>query len=666
MFCQLVYLRRCIPARIRRALNELPETLDETYARSLREIDKPNWEYAHRLFQCVAAASRPFRVEELAEFLAFDFEAGTTPTFLADWRPEDATHTVLSTCSSLLAVVYDKSTAHYMVSPPSDPLTVFRTPTPRSPPKSPVIPSSPSRDGGTPFIPPDQVYQPPIPIDDEIYVPPEPTTHGREFPIPMDDVMYPPLPPGIEFPRLPASAAQFAHFSVKEYLTSTRLAKEKDPISCFHVSMTAAHTIIAQACLGVLLHLDENITRGGLRDLPLAEYAAEHWMGHARFENVASNVLDGMKRLFDPSKNHLSVWVRIYEPDPEHPWRFGGRPGHPVVARATSLHYAAFCGMHDIARFLAVEHSQDVNARGFENKETPLHVAVRRGHVEVVRVLLELGADTEVRNGDGHTPLRWASQYGGVEIARALLEHGADTEARDKSNGTPLIVVLRYGNSAEVARVLLEHGADTEARGEYGRRPLEWGSRMGCTELVQVLLEYEADANAQDRFRSTPLHSASYSGKPAIVRALLEHGADAKAQNMYDLTPLHDAKGEEVARLLLEHGADANALDDWNRTPLHSVSALGSVASRVLLELGVDVNARDVNNATPLHLASDTGYVNMIEEECVDVARLLLQYGSDIHARDDEGRTPFMRATARGRHTVMQLLLEHGAEDHRV
>jgi hypothetical protein len=105
-----VYLRRCIPARIRRTLNELPETLDETYARALKEIDKPNWEYAHRLFQCVTATSRPFRVEELAEFLAFDFEAGATPTFVADWRPEDPTHTVLSTCSSLLAVVHEKPT----------------------------------------------------------------------------------------------------------------------------------------------------------------------------------------------------------------------------------------------------------------------------------------------------------------------------------------------------------------------------------------------------------------------------------------------------------------------------------------------------------------------------------------------------------------------------
>jgi hypothetical protein len=73
-------------------------------------------------------------------------------------------------------------------------------------------------------------------------------------------------------------------------LTSGRLAEAKDTISRFHVSLTPAHTIVVQASLGVLLHLDENITEDGLEDFPLAEYAAEHWVGHARVENVSSKV----------------------------------------------------------------------------------------------------------------------------------------------------------------------------------------------------------------------------------------------------------------------------------------------------------------------------------------------------------------------------------------
>jgi len=86
VYCQLVNICGCIPARIRHALVGLPETLDGTYERTLREINKEDWEFAHRLLQFVAVAVRPLRVEELAELLAFDFKAGSIPKFHEDWR----------------------------------------------------------------------------------------------------------------------------------------------------------------------------------------------------------------------------------------------------------------------------------------------------------------------------------------------------------------------------------------------------------------------------------------------------------------------------------------------------------------------------------------------------------------------------------------------------
>ena len=499
----------------------------------MKEVDKQNWEYAHRLFQCVAAASRPLRADELAGFLAFDFESGPIPTFLAEWLPEDPTHTVLSTCSSLLAVV--------------------------------IVDDSP--------------------------------------------------------------VLQFAHFSVKEYLTSARLAKESDTISRFHVSMTTAHTIVAQACLGILLDLDENITEDGLEDFPLVEYAAEHWVGHARFENVSSNVQDGMKRLFDPSKGRLSVWVWIY--DPEHPWGRSERSERPAEAKGTPLHYAASCGLHDVATFLIVEHAQDVNARGFDDDRTPLHVALSRKHVHVAQLLLEHGADTKAEDVEKRNPLHLASQNGLVEIARFILERGIDKEARDTKDWSPL----------------------------------ERASAEGHADVVQLLLDHGADAKAQCKNKITPMHVASLHGQLGASRVLLKHGADVKAQNKDNEMPLHNASRKEVTRFLLEHGGDANALDIKNQTPLHHASNYGRVeAAQVLLEHGVDANARDANNATPLHLVSSS---KRFDGKYLDVVRLLLQYGSDIHARDDEGQTPFMKATKEENQGMMQLLLDNGAEDHR-
>ena len=98
-------------------------------------------------------------------------------------------------------------------------------------------------------------------------------------------------------------------------MTSTHLVEATDIISrCYHVSMTPAHTLVAQACLGILLHLDKDVTRDSLKDFPLAEYAAEHWLYHTRFEDVSRNVEDGMERLFDPSKPHLAICVWICDP----------------------------------------------------------------------------------------------------------------------------------------------------------------------------------------------------------------------------------------------------------------------------------------------------------------------------------------------------------------
>ena len=501
MSCQLQYLRHCLRQRIRRALDELPDTLDETYDRTLEEIGKQNWEYAHRLFQCVAAASRPLRVDELAEFLAFDFDTDSTPTLREDWREEDPAHAVRSTCSSLLAVV--------------------------------------DVDG--------------------------------------------------------SSVIQFAHFSVKEYLTSKRLTESKETISRFHVSMTLAHTIIAQACLGVLLHIDEDVTKDDFEKFPLARYAAEHLGEHARFEGVSPKIQDGMKCLFDPSNHHLSVWAWIYHPERDTPDEFE-RPSQ-ALGLETPLHDAAFYGLHDIVKFLIVERSQNVNAPGFLEDETPLSVACRQGYPEVARVLLEHGADTETRDKQKFSPLERSSEYGDVEVLRVLLENHAD-------------------------------------------------------------VNFLADDNL------TALHFASMSGHVAVARVLLENGVDANARDTEkNKTPLHWARNEGVTRALLEYGADPTARDSSNRTPLHeALEENHAEIARVLLENGVDANARDAKNRTPLHVAAK--YARL------DGVRLLLQHGADIHAQDDEGRTPFHVASASrfpgpNLDIIMQLLLEHGAEDHR-
>jgi hypothetical protein len=96
-----------MPSSIRKSLNELPITPDDTYQRMLQGIPKEKFEHASRLFQCMVAAVRPFYVEELAEIFAIDFATNNVPNLVAGWRPENPEETVLSTCSTFITIIDD-------------------------------------------------------------------------------------------------------------------------------------------------------------------------------------------------------------------------------------------------------------------------------------------------------------------------------------------------------------------------------------------------------------------------------------------------------------------------------------------------------------------------------------------------------------------------------
>jgi len=109
-YCQLETLRRCPLRYISSTLEELPETLDETYERILQGIPKKMQKDAHRVFQWIMVSSRPLCVEELAEVFAinFDEEMSGIPEFEPRWRDTDAETAVLSACSTLVAIIDDR------------------------------------------------------------------------------------------------------------------------------------------------------------------------------------------------------------------------------------------------------------------------------------------------------------------------------------------------------------------------------------------------------------------------------------------------------------------------------------------------------------------------------------------------------------------------------
>jgi ankyrin repeat protein len=438
-------------------LKELPETLDETYERILRDINKANRDHAHRLLQCLTVAVRPLHVAELAEVLAVDFETGSrggSSRLNTDWRWEDQQEAVLSTCSSLISVV--------------------------------------GEDGG--------------------------------------------------------QVVQFSHFSVKEFLTSSRIGDSSADVSRFHILLEPAHTNLAKACLGVLLRLGELVDKDNARDkFPLARYAAEHWVDHARFENVSSHIREGMEDLFDPDKPYFAAWLQVHDvdtyPSYESVLHWFAYSTHEESNTAIPLYYAALCGFHDLAERLIIKHPQQVNATG-GYLLSPLGAALNSGHLKIAQLLYDRGAEVDVQ-GDYDTPLGAASSSGHLEIVEWLLSRGANLAVRQKRLGwTPLHGAAFYGH-VEISQLLLQYKADIHAHDKEGRTPLHEAARNGQVNSARFMLEHGADVNARDNRRSTPLHLALEEWNPDVARLLVVHGANID---------LEDDKGRTASQLASENG----------------------------------------------------------------------------------------------------------------
>ena len=464
VFCQLDALQHAFPPNLRQYLDELPETLDETYERILKGMNKAQKDNAHRLLQCLTVAVRPLLVEELAELLAFDFTASSRgiPTLKEDWRWDDQEQAVLSTCSSLIAII----------------------------------------------------------------------------------------------PRGDSRIVQFSHFSVKEFLTSSRLAQSPHgEVSRFRIDLEPAHTLMAQACLATLLRLDEDAGKSGANGSPLVKYAAQHWVDHAQFEKVSSRVREGMDDLFDNSKPHFASWLQVYNFDKPWPsFSFSSRDGI-----GSPLYYAAFCGLYDLAERLIMKHPEQVNARG-GHILFPLPAALYKGHLHVANLLYTRGAVVDVQGKYKYTPLHVASRDGKVAVMRWLFDHGAHINAQASSLWTPLYFAA-FSKCLEAVQVLLEHNADINSQSISGETPL-YGAFIGDESkadlVIRRLLEHGANPNLCKHNHSSPLHKVSSLGWLKTARLLLSYGAKVNEMDGDGRTPLQVAasKGhEKMTKLLLEHGA---------------------------------------------------------------------------------------------------------------
>uniref|UniRef100_A0A182QMF6 Uncharacterized protein n=1 Tax=Anopheles farauti TaxID=69004 RepID=A0A182QMF6_9DIPT len=339
---------------------------------------------------------------------------------------------------------------------------------------------------------------------------------------------------------------------------------------------------------------------------------------------------------------------------------------------------------------------------------TPLQIAARKGYPDVARLLLEQGANVQLRDGNGNSALHFAVERGCVQTVRLLLRYGARV-AMKNSHGKSSLELALASEQRKIVRTLLRSGQRVEAltlpealtdrtilddllrvtkRFDYSIAPADSGYGDCFTPLhlardertVERFLQlYDVDVTSP-RFRTTPLHLACLCSEPERVRILLKHGANPTIANSEGWTPLQLAVSNRctaIVRTLLDQGGTA---------PVHSRADLDAVLAiairkqsidiaNLLLQKGasIDTIGKTLAALSPVHrgvkhlqlqhqhphqlffCAAREGYNRILE--------YLLESGLfDVNTKDTIGSTPLFHALSHAPLATLDLLLRHGAD----
>ncbi len=410
---------------------------------------------------------------------------------------------------------------------------------------------------------------------------------------------------------------------------------------------------------------------------------------------------------------------------------------------ATALHWAAHWDDAAMADAL-VRAGADVDAAN-DFGATPLWLACRNGSAAMVGALLAAGADANAALPSGETVLMTASRTGSAEAVGLLASHGADLNAREHTRGqtalmwavaqrhpdvvetlvalgadvharsapqprrihtrtagfnpagvidtvlgsnTPILFAARQGN-LDAARHLVAAGADVNDTAATGTSALVVAAHSGHTALALFLLDHGADPNAAGA-GYTALHAATLRGDETLAAALLARGADPNApvlrgsqgrRNSPDYVLEHDVVGATafwlaghfaepgIMRALAAGGVDPTIGLDDGRTPLMAAVAarrrrepglaadpagderLVLEAARAAIDAGVDVNAAGAAGNTALHTAA--------RRRLDTVVQFLVDSGADPRVLNDSGQTPLDLARRGGDDNSTAALLRH-------
>ncbi|SCO19315.1 unnamed protein product [Fusarium fujikuroi] len=337
---------------------------------------------------------------------------------------------------------------------------------------------------------------------------------------------------------------RLVHYTTQEYFEKTKITWF--PKAENEITTTCVTYLSFQEFKGGICPTDQDL-RKRLDENPLFHYASHHWGNHARnATSICKGVIEFLKSdsNVESSAQSLMAWEGYSDRVPKN---------------MKGLHLAACFGDSAATQILLLDDDPDLMDG---NGKTALSYAARYGHLAVVEMLLENGANIDLGDHLFTTPLSWACMCGRATIAGILLQNHAQVDSKDFQGRTPLSEAVEYGDTA-IVQLLLDNNAEVDSKNNEGQTPLFIAAREGQMDMVHLLLANGADVNWKNLEKLTPLSYAVSEGHATIVQLLLDNGAEVDSESLYGETPLKIAteeRHETIVQLLLDYGADASRL----------------------------------------------------------------------------------------------------------
>ncbi|MBS1828869.1 MAG: ankyrin repeat domain-containing protein [Acidobacteria bacterium] len=358
--------------------------------------------------------------------------------------------------------------------------------------------------------------------------------------------------------------------------------------------------ILAQKChschgdgvpqAGLNLKRRQNAMRGG-------DYGPVIQVGNSAASKLIKRVVSGDGGMQMPPTGALSedeigilrAWI-----DQGADWRLEVKeeaPPKPLDPKATAL-ISAVRGDDVTAVTKALAANPEMAKLADNERNSLLHHATAFASTDMMKLLLDKGADVNAVNRRKSTPAHWAVHD--EAKMRLLRSRGANIDTKQAEGRTPLYQAASLSNGNAVIRYLLQEGADPNAKTMAGATPLMTAASRGNVEGLKLLLAKKAEVNTQGGSGVTALMNAASSANASAVRLLLENGANPNLKMKKGDTALMDAATsgvEESVRLLLDAGAEVNARGERGYTALMYAAASDAMTAgsvKRLLDKGAD------------------------------------------------------------------------------